>query len=578
MSVRLRLDEPSVRRWLATLLVLLAAAWSGGVQAQVVRGLVTQSTSAAPIVGALVELQRADSTDVRVASALTDAGGGFALRAPSPGRYRVRAKRIGVRRYTSDPFTLDVGETRTMPIVLEALEYRLPEVVVSANTLCTLNPGDRTRVASLWEEARTALEAAEISLRDKLFSAEVTRYVRELEPKTLRIVNETRSDVRGMVASPFNSIPPESLSAFGYWRGASGGGAYYYGPDTRVMLSDAFLSDHCFRPVSGRGGRQGLTGLAFAPVQDRSVPDVVGTLWLDARTYELRLVEFAYDRLREGVDSTAVGGELHFARLANGAWLVRRWFLRVPVLGRPNQPVSTEGSAPWILVRPTMLGLSEEGGSVTTDEQRPASQPASIAGVVRDSTGKRALRGAVVRVAGSGREVTTDSLGRFALEGFAEGAVTLVMNASGYDTLGLAAADVSLELGGGELRKVTLTAHGARELTTRLCQGRAAPWGRGTVHVTVRDSARGAVRAGERATLQWMSTAGRPAGDSVSVQSTGETDVRGNVTFCEVPSDRTLTFRVARPNGAAAALVRTSIRGREVRHLDVTVEPTLPNE
>ncbi|MBK8058426.1 MAG: carboxypeptidase regulatory-like domain-containing protein [Gemmatimonadetes bacterium] len=153
--------------------------------AQITRGTVKQATAGLPISGALVELIAADSTPgtgARVASTLSDGNGDFTLRAPSPGRYRLGAKRIGVRRYLSDPFTLGAGETRSFPIELEALEYRLPEIVVAANALCSIEPADRARVASLWEEARTALDAAEISLRDRLFTAQVTRYARELEP------------------------------------------------------------------------------------------------------------------------------------------------------------------------------------------------------------------------------------------------------------------------------------------------------------------------------------------------------------------------------------------------------------
>ncbi|MEP7383225.1 MAG: carboxypeptidase-like regulatory domain-containing protein, partial [Gemmatimonadota bacterium] len=364
--------------------------------AQLVRGRVSQETSAAPVAGALVELLFADSVDVRGASALSDAAGGFELRAPAAGRYRLSAKRIGVRRYEGPPFTLGMGETRTESIVLAPVQFRLPEVVVTANALCAVNPRESRRVASLWDEARTALDATEISLRDKLFSAEVTRYLRDLEPKTLRVLDETQSSVRGVVTSPFNALPPDSLSAVGYWREAKDGVVTYYGPDAEVLLSDAFLDDHCFRPVEGRGTRKGLVGLAFSPVAGRPVPDVAGTLWLDARTYELQLVEFTYDRVRPGLDSAALGGELHFARLPNGAWLVRRWFLRVPVQGRSAQPLSTEGSAPWILLRSASYRLREEGGTVTTDAMRAPMKPAAISGVVHDSTEKGALAGAIV--------------------------------------------------------------------------------------------------------------------------------------------------------------------------------------
>lgn len=567
-------------RTLAALALPLLCASALG--AQVVRGRVTESSSRAPVAGALVELVATGDGDAaggaRVASALSGVDGAFALQAPTAGRYRLVAKRIGVRRFEGPPFPLAGGETITRDITMDAVDYRLPTVLVTANALCAAEPGDRARVAALWEEARTALDAAEISLRDRLFTAQVTRYVRELEPRSLRVLRETRSEARGVVASPLSALPAESLSAHGYWRATDGGGAHYYGPDARVLLSDAFLGDHCFRSVNGTGTREGLVGLAFAPIANRPVPDVEGTLWLDARTFELRLVEFRYDRVRDGVDRDKVGGEVHFARLANGAWLVRRWHLRVPTLGRPRDPLSTEGGAPWILVRPTTLALSEEGGVVTTDEMRPSARPARLTGVVRDSGGRRALAGVTVRLGGAGREAVTDRDGRFGFDSLAPGILTLEVRAQGYDALGLPAADQTIEVRGSEQRRVVLTARDARALTTRLCQGRPAPWGRATVHLTVRDSATRAPLDGVRTTAQWMSTVGRAAGDSATVRAEGTTDSRGSVTFCEVPSGRPVTVHVEHPAGGTTALPPVELGGREVRHLDVAIGARPPNE
>jgi Carboxypeptidase regulatory-like domain len=572
-----------VKRLLVLALTSLCASLCArSVRAQLVRGTVTESTSRGPVAGVLVELfaagESAPPGTGRAASALSAVDGTFALRAPAPGRYRLVAKRIGVRRFDGAPFTLAPGETRTQDIALDAVEYRLPAVLVTASALCAAEPGDRLRVAALWEEARTALDAAEISLRDKLFTAQVTRYVRELEPRSLRVLRETRSEVRGVVASPFAALPAESLSAHGFWRAADGGGAHYYGPDARVLLSDAFLGDHCFRAVSGKGARDGLVGLAFAPVANRPVPDVVGTLWMDARTFELRLVEFRYDRVREGVDRDKVGGEVHFARLGNGAWIVQRWHLRVPMLGRPRDPLATEGNAPWILVRPTLLALSEEGGVVTTDEMRPSARPARVAGVVRDSGGRRALAGASVRIGGTARAVVADGEGRFAFDSLAPGLVTVVVGTPGYDSLGLVAADQSLELRSGESRRLLLTAHDTRALTARLCQGRAAPWGRGTLHLTVRDSASGAVIAGLGATVHWMSTFALAPGDSVPALAEGTTDARGTVTFCEVPAGRVVTLRVAHPQGGTAAPRALVLGARALHHVELLVGARLPNE
>jgi hypothetical protein len=75
-----------------------------------------------------------------------------------------------------------------------------------------------------------------------------------------------------------------------------------------------------------------------------------------------------------------------------------------------------------------------------------------------------------------------------------------------------------------------------------------------------------------------MSTAGRAAGDSVPAQLLGTTDARGTVTFCEVPSGRTVTVTVQHPAGGAVPPQAVVLGAREVRHLELATGPRQPNE
>ena len=352
------------RRFLLPVLGLAAATATAG--AQVVRGRVTEATSGAPLAGVLVELAAEGRAD-RLAATLTGPEGHYALRAPAAGRYVVTAKRIGVRRLVTGALQLNTGETMVRDLVIEALSYRLPEVTVTGLAPCDPRAGDGLRVGAMWEEARTALVATQVSLRDRLFTARVTRWVRELDPRTKRVLGETRSEATGVVSRPFSAVDADSLSRHGYWVARPGGGATYSGPDADVLLSDAFLRDHCFHEVRGGRERRGMVGLGFRPVAGRSVPDVTGALWLDQRTFELRAVAFHYSRVEAGVDSAAIGGEVAFARLPGGAWMVRRWFIRLPGDARPVSPVTIDStSAPWVLVRPSAK-LREEGGVVAAE-------------------------------------------------------------------------------------------------------------------------------------------------------------------------------------------------------------------
>lgn len=340
--------------------------------AQVVRGRVSERTTAAPLGGVLIELLTvtAGAPGVAVASALSDPAGGYAVRGPGPGRYVVTAKRIGVRRFVSDAFDIAEGETVARDLALDALLYQLPEVVITGMASCDANAHDGDRVASLWEEARTALLATQISLRDQLFAARVTRYVRQLDPRSKRVLEETRSEAAGVVSRPFSAVDAESLSTLGFWQARPDGRVTYHGPDADVLLADAFLRDHCFREARGGRNRRGLVGVGFRPLPHRTLPDIVGTVWLDEKTFELRFVEFTYSRVHLSADSADIGGEVHFARLRGGAWIIRRWFIRLPVDARPAEPLTTEQTAaPWVLVRPRALRLREEGGEVAAEEQ-----------------------------------------------------------------------------------------------------------------------------------------------------------------------------------------------------------------
>lgn len=359
------------RRWVLAALVTLGAT---AMDAQVVRGAIRDRSSNESLSGTVVELLRTTPVggDVRVASALSDARGNYALQSRGAGRFVLVVKRIGVRRYRSEPFVLGEGETAVRDVVVDALQLTLPQIVVTGSTMCSRDAREGGRVAALWDEARTALLATQISLRDRLFRAQVTRYVRELDPRSRRVLSQTRSPATGVVGRPFGGVPPETLAARGYWIPSDDGNVTYHGPDADVLLSDGFLADHCFSSVRRPRSRPGLVGLGFAPGTQRAITDVAGTLWLDERSFELRFLEFTYSRAAPGVDSASIGGEVHFARLPSGAWIVRRWLVRLPVYARPVSPLVTEETtSPWVLVRPVALRLREEGGEVRAETLRP---------------------------------------------------------------------------------------------------------------------------------------------------------------------------------------------------------------
>lgn len=379
--------------------IALLCAPLSGTGAQIVRGVAVERESRLPLPGVVVTLE--DLAANRPAgNALTTPDGRYAIRAPSAGRYRVSAKRIGVARYVSESFALREGETRQIDIELGRVTQALDEVTVVAPRICALRGGELGRVAALWDEIQTALTATQISAHDQRFEANVYRYVRQLALRTHRVLGETRSEAHGRYEQPFRSITADSLSELGYWQ-ELGSVAVYHVPDPDALLSDVFLRDHCFRIERGRGAMADKVGLAFEPARGRRVPEVRGILWVDGRSFELRQLSFTYTRFPEWATGESAGGEVRFARLPNGAWLVRRWHVQMPqfaivrtfeqvAYGVPARQVNRRG----------LYRVVEEGGSAFVAGASLGERLGAIAGDVRDTLGAP-LRGAAVRLGGS---------------------------------------------------------------------------------------------------------------------------------------------------------------------------------
>ena len=196
---------------------LLAGLLALPLQAQVVRGTVTEAVSGVPVAGVVVTLVPAtDSPGVPSGmqrAVLSDTRGEFAIAAEGAGRFRLTAKRIGVRQFVSAPFDLGTGETRRVDVAVDrTTTFVLPVVHVSAATPCDTRGRDAARIAALFSEVQTALTATDISLRDSLFAGSVTLYSRSLEPRTRLVMREERVTQAGVTGQPFHAADADSLS------------------------------------------------------------------------------------------------------------------------------------------------------------------------------------------------------------------------------------------------------------------------------------------------------------------------------------------------------------------------------
>ncbi|MEW5914770.1 MAG: carboxypeptidase-like regulatory domain-containing protein [Gemmatimonadota bacterium] len=559
-----------LRRQFCLLVAAILTGFPLGGAAQIVRGRVTERGSAAAVGGVLISLI-STQTRAQTASTLSDPQGQYALRAPAAGAYRVEAKRIGVRRFLSEAITLAAGETQRMDIVVEALVYQLPEVVVSGLATCSGAARDAPRVGALWEEARAALFATRISLRERLFRGTVSRYVRELDPRSLRVLKEEGRQISGIVDRPFRSVDAESLSTQGYVVTDDDNMRVFHGPDADVLLSDAFVRDHCFAVAPPSRERRSLTGISFAPAARRRLSDIAGTMWLDARTFELQLVEFRYVNTDGLPDDNRIGGEVHFAKLPNGAWVVRKWFIRLPQGSRTATPVTVSGATPNVFVRQVGYTLREEGGNVTADAMLQRERPAGLVGSVTDSVG-RPLVGAVVVLSGTPYKAVVDQHGAYRIDGIAPGTFSVIVEHPRYLAFGQYAGEGEVTLPEGLVSQLHLTAPRMREVRARLCPGTEAHYEKADLRVNLID-AMGRLVPFTWVRVSWNEVTSLRQGQVTqrTDHAQRETDQHGAVTFCGVPARRMLPIFILR--GADQRAIRVDsvrlgereVHAREVR-------------
>ena len=210
-SVRNTHTLPRVRLRFPGWFVLLAGSVTFSVagEAQVVRGRITDRTSGSPVPGVLVSLLP-DAGTAATISVLSNARGEYAIRATSPGRYRLDAKRIGVQRFVSEAFELGPGESKSVDVMLDAVQ-RLPEVRVLDSDLCVTNQANRARVASLWDEARTVLIAAQISSSQR---CKLARVRASSAPNGSSSSNSSRAASTVRAKATRWRIPPESAEGY----------------------------------------------------------------------------------------------------------------------------------------------------------------------------------------------------------------------------------------------------------------------------------------------------------------------------------------------------------------------------
>ncbi len=529
-----------LRKILLTNALLLACPpWASG---QSILVQVTEMETGLGLPGAFVSLLDGGGRVVR--SALGDSMGRLLFSIPAPGAYRVRAEMIGRQTQVSPLLACEGGESHAITLPLSLRAIPLTGIRVEADMQCRVRPQDAPHLARVWEEARTALTVQAWSEREGLYRLRVSTYERDLDSEGRRVEREERKTRTGLTRSPFVSLPTQELLEGGFVRPVEEGGHQYFAPDASVLLSERFLDNHCFRLMRS-AELPGSIGLGFEPLRGTGIPDIQGTLWLDEETAHLRSLEFRYTRLPFPEAKGVAGGRLEFRALPNGAWVVDRWWIRAPLMGRRTDLVRRYESG----IRVT--GIRETGGEVlevTTLAHETVSEAerATITGLVWDSTRAEPMGGATVHLSGTQFATVSDSAGRFEFGDLPGGVYMASFTHPRLDSLGILPSGVEVEALPGVTSELRLSTPSESSILLGACRVADREEGPAVLTGTVRDGTSGRLLPGAAVRVQWQKVVSlEPRVRATDRWFEAITDGEGRYIACGIPLDEVVQVQAS---------------------------------
>lgn len=300
--------------------------------AQVVQVQTVDTVTRTVAPSTVVSLLRAGSDQILV-RILTDAQGRGTVSLGGPGTYRLRVDRIGYATTLTESFTVyTVTDTLIQRIAVNPARFLLPEMdVVAGEVACGTGGVAGPELAAVWEEARKTLTVTALTASSVRPLLERWRWERTLTVRG-RLQGESPDVVQYTREAPFVTVSPERLRELGF-ADVGRDQTLFYLPDASVLLDEAFLETHCFRLDAEERRTEGLIGLRFVPLPDRTVPDIEGVLWIRRNEAALQEITFRYANLPSELQSHRPGGTVSLTPVADGGWIVDEWYVQTPVLG-----------------------------------------------------------------------------------------------------------------------------------------------------------------------------------------------------------------------------------------------------
>ncbi|MBI3568704.1 MAG: carboxypeptidase regulatory-like domain-containing protein [Gemmatimonadetes bacterium] len=254
----------------------------------------------------------------------TTEGGVFAFRGLAPGTYRLHVTHLG---YTPGDVSAVVPEDGTPPrvkVALTHLSVKLATVKVLAKPSCT-NPGRpdpryNPDLAAIVQQVRMNAEHYQLLADSFPFTYAVQRWHRMVKADSARSAADIdtlhmRSDLHGWEYELGAMVERERPGQY-----------VMHLPELRDFAGIQFLNNHCFWYSGVDSTDDGKRiRIDFRADDQIKQPDVNGTIWLDATTYQIREADLELSKMvRELPEITAVRVKTYFGEVSPYIVIIQR--------------------------------------------------------------------------------------------------------------------------------------------------------------------------------------------------------------------------------------------------------------
>lgn len=354
---------------------------------------------------------------------LNNEDGLVALHAPRTGQYRLVSERLGFMPSTSEPFTIDDGQTMDLTLRLAEVSVDLAGLPVGERT-CTVAAAADSPEGRLWAEVRKGLTAAMFAPSPRHFDYVSAVIERDVAPDGRRVYAQEMRVARG--PSLYESVATAGRAARdGFIVSHDDGSFSFQAPDSSVFLAPDFVDTHCL--TARRDPATGAGLLTFETAAPGGETSLIGTFRVALETGRLQRLEYRFTPLPHSIDDDRVGGTVNFMEGPSGKLIARDWELRTPVVGLDQTDGDTVVTS-YLVVGGAVASITDHTGATVY-----ATDVAELHGAVVDSL-ERPLAGAHVAVLGTDYSADTDGGGRFRIAGLLDGEYAVAFSHASLDS------------------------------------------------------------------------------------------------------------------------------------------------